>query len=100
MTCLVKYPVLLVRRFSVNLYLSLVLVIIVAFPFAAAMKRAAAASEVDTEATSRAEKTRPEHWLCPVCNQHRSGSGFVRTQCGFKCLNCVAKESQQQQQQQ
>ena len=100
MTCLVKYPVSLARRFSVNLYLNSVLVIIVAFPFAAAMKRAAAASEVDTEATSRAEKTRPEHWLCPVCNQHRSGSGFVRTQCGFKCLNCVAKESQQQQQQQ
>ena len=56
------------------------------------MKRGAEEGAVEAEATDRAAKSRPEHWVCPVCSQERSGSGFVWKDGRYVCNSCAAKE--------
>ena len=47
---------------------------------------------MEEEAKDRAAKSRPEHWVCPVCSQERSGSGFVWKGGRYVCNSCAAKE--------
>ena len=57
------------------------------------MKRGADGGEVEKEAAARAEKTRPDHWKCPQCQEMKTGSGFQWIKdVGYVCNTCVAKQ--------